>query len=68
VDPVQVREELDRLSITTFFGPIEFGETGQNTALDPPIFQIQGGQIVVLAPDDIATGELVYPFVPWNRR
>ena len=68
VDPVQVREELDELSITTFFGPIEFGETGQNTALDPPIFQIQGGQIVVLSPDDIATGELVYPFVPWNRR
>jgi len=68
VDPVQVRDELDELSVTTFFGPIQFGENGQNTALDPPVFQVQDGEIVVLSPDDIATGELVYPIVPWNER
>lgn len=68
VDSQEVQQELDKLSMTTFFGPVEFGPNGQNTGLEPPVFQIQDEKIVVLYPDEIATGELLYPTPPWTKR
>jgi len=53
-----LRDALASLDAMTFYGPISFGPTGKVEKLVPPVFQIQGGKPVVLAPSSIAQGEL----------
>lgn len=53
IDPVAVRNALAALNAPTFFGPLKFGPEGQETALKPPVLQIQDGKLVVLYPDEI---------------
>ena len=53
-----LRDALAGLDVMTFYGPISFGPTGQIEKLVPPVFQIQDGKPIVLAPSDIAQGEL----------
>ncbi|MGY4474847.1 amino acid ABC transporter substrate-binding protein [Bradyrhizobium sp. USDA 3364] len=52
-----LRDALAGLDAMTFYGPISFGPTGQIEKLVPPVFQIQGGKPIVLAPSSIAQGE-----------
>ena len=52
-----MRDALAALDITTFYGRIKFGATGQITSLDPPVFQIRR-KPVVLFPDYVKQGEL----------
>lgn len=58
IDPKKVRDALAAMDTTTFYGRIKFGPTGQITSLDPPVFQIQGGNPVVIFPDYIKQGDL----------
>ncbi|MCA6107217.1 amino acid ABC transporter substrate-binding protein [Bradyrhizobium cenepequi] len=58
LDRDKVRDELAKLDVVTFFGPVRFGPNGQINSLDPPVFQIQGAKPVVLFPDAIKQGEL----------
>ncbi len=53
-----VRDALANMEVTTFFGPIKFGPTGQVHSLQPPVFQIQNGTQVVILPQAIKQGEL----------
>ena len=53
-----LRDALAGLDVMTFYGPISFGPTGQVEKLVPPVFQIQGGKPIVLAPSAIKQGEL----------
>jgi branched-chain amino acid transport system substrate-binding protein len=57
-DPEAVRKQLSTLRFETFYGPIQFGPSGQNSVNSPMILQIQGGKYVVLDPQDVKTGEL----------
>jgi branched-chain amino acid transport system substrate-binding protein len=57
LDPQKVRDALAGLDEVTFYGPVKFGETGQITSLEPPVFQIQGAKPVVLSPQQIKQGE-----------
>ena len=52
-DPQALRDALAALDAPTFFGPLRFGPEGQETALKPPVLQIQGGKLVVLYPEEI---------------
>lgn len=52
-----LRDALAGLDAMTFYGPISFGPTGQIEKLVPPVFQIQGGRPIVLAPSSIAQGD-----------
>jgi branched-chain amino acid transport system substrate-binding protein len=52
-DPVALRDALAQLDAPTFFGPLKFAADGQETALKPPVLQIQDGQLVVLYPEEI---------------
>jgi branched-chain amino acid transport system substrate-binding protein len=52
-----VREQLLKGGFKTFFAPISFGPTGMANSYVPPVFQIQQGQVKVVFPADIATGE-----------
>jgi branched-chain amino acid transport system substrate-binding protein len=52
----------------TFYGPIRFATEGDhfhnNTALDPMLVQIQGGQVKAIAPPDSAQAPIIYPLAP----
>jgi branched-chain amino acid transport system substrate-binding protein len=58
LDKDKVRDELAKLDIVTFFGPVKFGANGQINSLEPPVFQIQGSEPIVLFPQAIKQGEL----------
>jgi branched-chain amino acid transport system substrate-binding protein len=58
LDRDKVRDELAKLDVITFFGPVKFGANGQINSLDPPVFQIQGAKPVVLFPQAIKQGDL----------
>jgi branched-chain amino acid transport system substrate-binding protein len=58
LDRDKVRDELAKLDVVTFFGPVKFGSTGQINSLEPPVFQIQGAKPIVLFPQAIKQGEL----------
>src|SRR5882757_8907270 len=50
-------DELAKMDVVTFFGPVKFGANGQINSLEPPVFQIQNAKPVVLFPDAIKQGE-----------
>lgn len=56
-----VRQALQNLDVDTFYGRINFDETGKNTAKPMVTIQIQDGVPVVVAPTDVASAKLVYP-------
>lgn len=58
LEPSRVRDELAKMDVTTFYGPVKFGPVGQIVSLEPPVFQIQDGKTVVLYPPQIQQGEL----------
>ena len=57
IDRNKVRDELARMNVQTFWGPVKFGPNGQITSLEPPVFQIQNGKTVVVYPAAIKQGE-----------
>jgi branched-chain amino acid transport system substrate-binding protein len=58
LDRDKIRDELAKLDVLTFFGPVKFGPNGQINSLEPPVFQVQGAKPVVLSPQAIKQGEL----------
>jgi branched-chain amino acid transport system substrate-binding protein len=58
LDREKIRDELAKMDIVTFFGPVKFGPNGQINSLEPPVFQIQGAKPIVLFPQAIKQGEL----------
>jgi branched-chain amino acid transport system substrate-binding protein len=58
LDREKVRDELAKMDIVTFFGPVKFGPNGQINSLEPPVFQIQGAKPIVLFPQAIKQGDL----------
>ncbi len=54
----KVRDELAKMDVTTFWGPVKFGPTGQITSLEPPVFQIQNAKPIVVHPAAIKQGDL----------
>jgi branched-chain amino acid transport system substrate-binding protein len=58
LDRDKVRDELAKMDVVTFWGPVRFGPNGQINSLEPPVFQIQGAKPVVLFPAGIKQGDL----------
>ncbi len=58
IDRAKVRDALAAMDAVTFWGPVKFGDTGQITSLEPPVFQIQNGRPVVIHPKAVKQGEL----------
>ncbi len=58
IDPVAIRDALASLDVMTFFGRLKFGPSGQVVASAVPMFQIQDGKRVILAPADIRQGAM----------
>lgn len=57
LDPKKVRDALAAMDVETFYGRVKFGDTGQITSLEPPVFQIQSNKPVVIHPASIKQGE-----------
>lgn len=53
LDRNKVRDELARLNVMTFWGPVRFGPTGQINSLEPPVLQVQNGKTIVVYPPSI---------------
>lgn len=69
---VQLNSILAKTDVDTFFGPIQFADSGDhfhnNTALAPILVQVQDGQIVAIDPPDASQSEIIYPLEPWSSR
>lgn len=53
-----VRKVLHEKTFNTFYGPIHFGQTGQNDVNAALVMQIQNKKLLVLAPENLKQGEL----------
>jgi branched-chain amino acid transport system substrate-binding protein len=63
-----VRQALFDLDAVTFYGPINFDETGKNASKPMGAIQIQDGTINVVAPPEAAVAELDYPMPAWEDK
>ena len=63
-----VRDALAATEMQTFYGNIEFDETGKNIAKPMVLYQIQDGAYVVVAPTEWAASEVRRPTPPWSER
>lgn len=63
-----VRQALFDLDVVTFYGPIDFDDTGKNAAKPMGAIQIQDGEINVVAPSEAAVADLLFPMPAWEDR
>jgi len=68
LDKDEVRDALAATEMQTFYGNIDFDETGKNTAKPMVLYQVQGGEYKVVAPTEWASSELRHPIPPWSER
>lgn len=68
LDTEALRDALNEMDIVTFYGPIEFDETGKNIAKPMATIQIQDGEILVIAPEEAAVADVIWPAPPWDER
>ena len=68
LDMDAVRQALFDLDVETFYGPINFDETGKNAGKPMGAIQIQDGEIFVVAPAEAAVSDLQYPMPAWEDR
>lgn len=59
-DAAAVRAALLALDIEPFFGPVRIDATGKNIAKPMGVRQVQNGEIVVVAPPEVAVADLIY--------
>ncbi len=68
IDTDAVREALQEMDIVTFYGPINFDETGKNAGKPMVTIQIQDGEINIVAPADAAIADPLFPAPAWADR
>lgn len=68
LETADVRQALLDMNVETFYGPIDFDETGKNAGKPMGTIQIQDGEIVVVAPADSATADVRWPMPAWDER
>jgi branched-chain amino acid transport system substrate-binding protein len=65
---VQALRTTDLKTPTLPGGGVKFNEKGQNIKIISNISQIQNGQHRVVWPAEMAAVQMVWPFVPWEKR
>ena len=68
IDPDKVREQLLKLETKTVFGDYKVDQDGFQVAHKMVTFQWQKEKKVVVWPDDLAQGKVLFPTPPWNQR
>ena len=67
-DTEKVRDALAATKLQTFYGWVDFDDTGKNIAKPMVLRQIQKGKYVPVAPSKFAAGEVIYPKPKWKDR
>ena len=68
LDTDAVRTALHDMDVDTFYGRINFDETGKNVAKPMGTIQIQDGHARLVAPADVSVAALIYPAPSWQDR
>ena len=68
LDTDAVRQALLDMDVVTFYGPINFDETGKNAGKPMVTIQIQDGSIDIVAPVEAAVADVMWPAPPWTER
>lgn len=68
LEPEAVREKLAALNMDTFFGRIQFDETGKNAQKPMGVVQVQDGKTALVWPKADNTAELRWPTPPFGQR
>ncbi|NNC90847.1 MAG: amino acid ABC transporter substrate-binding protein [Acidimicrobiia bacterium] len=68
LDTDAVRQALYDLNVNTFYGPIDFDDTGKNAGKPMGAIQILDGATQVVAPAEAKVADLVYPMPAWEDR
>jgi len=68
LDTEKVRDALAATDLQTFYGWIDFDETGKNIAKPMVLRQVQKGEYVPVAPSKFAAGQVIYPRPKWRDR
>jgi len=68
LDKEKVRDAIAATDMETFYGHIDFDDTGKNIAKPTVMLQVIKGQYVVVAPTKWATEKPVYPRPNWADR
>ena len=67
-DTEKVRDALAATSMETFYGRVDFDDTGKNIAKPMVLRQVQNGKLVPVAPSKFATQKVIYPRPKWSNR
>jgi branched-chain amino acid transport system substrate-binding protein len=67
LDTEKIRDAIAATDMTTFYGPVKFDETGKNVAKSMVLYQVQGGDYRVVAPERWAESKLIFPTPPWSE-
>jgi branched-chain amino acid transport system substrate-binding protein len=67
-DTEKVRDALAATNLQTFYGWVDFDDTGKNIAKPMVLRQIQKGKYVPVAPSKFAAGRVIYPRPKWRDR
>lgn len=68
LDTDSVRTALREMDVVTFYGPINFDDTGKNASKPMGAIQVQDSEILVVAPGNAAVADLRYPAPAWKDR
>ncbi len=68
LDPEAVRDALAATDMQTFYGNIDFDDTGKNIAKPMVLYQVQDGEYKVVAPTKWASAKLRFPTPSWSKR
>jgi branched-chain amino acid transport system substrate-binding protein len=68
IDADKVREQLLKLETRTIFGDYKVDKDGYQLAHKMVTFQWQKERKVVVWPDDLAQGKILFPTPPWTQR
>lgn len=67
-DTEKVRDAIAATNLQTFYGWVDFDETGKNIAKPMVLRQIQKGKYIPVAPSKFAAGQVIYPRPKWRDR
>jgi branched-chain amino acid transport system substrate-binding protein len=67
-DTEKVRDAIAATNFQTFYGWVDFDDTGKNIAKPMVLRQVQKGKYVPVAPSKFAAGQVIYPRPKWRDR
>jgi branched-chain amino acid transport system substrate-binding protein len=68
LDTKKVRDALASTNLETFYGHVDFDDTGKNIAKPMVLRQVQKGKFVPVAPSKFAAGQVIFPRPKWSER